>query len=292
MALLVVLILFTATSCKDKACSHVWNGGEITTPATCKDEGVKTYTCSLCGAKKTEAVPVTSDHKFVDVETTKEPTCIEKGSKTVKCSVCGKTETEEIAALGHSLVYDNTITKSSGTGDPVSSLVAPTCKYTGKYKMKCTRTGCGFVSEETILPVDSMAHRLAKYDATAYTKASSGHEGSIKITECDDNTVSGETVTTYIDTDLAGTWDWSNAMGECTLVLEKNGSGTLIMGTYEYAMDWSVLKDETGKTYKKIGIVNKTDNTVQIYCYFAETNDNGWLGVYNSVTSITRKTET
>lgn len=66
LALLIVLILFTAISCKDKACSHVWNDGEITTPAT----------------------------------------CTEKGLKTVKCSVCGKTETEEIAALGHSLVYE------------------------------------------------------------------------------------------------------------------------------------------------------------------------------------------
>ena len=64
LALLIVLILFTAISCKDKSCSHVWNDGEITTPATCKDEGSKAFTCTLCGEKKTEAVAITSDHKF------------------------------------------------------------------------------------------------------------------------------------------------------------------------------------------------------------------------------------
>ena len=36
---------------------HSWDSGAITTPATTEKEGVKTYTCTVCKATKTEAVP-------------------------------------------------------------------------------------------------------------------------------------------------------------------------------------------------------------------------------------------
>ena len=45
-----------ATEVKDKA-AHEWDLGEITTPATEESDGVKTFTCTVCGATKTEAVP-------------------------------------------------------------------------------------------------------------------------------------------------------------------------------------------------------------------------------------------
>ena len=40
---------------KDKAL-HVWDEGEITTPATQEAEGVKCYSCTVCGAVKKEAI--------------------------------------------------------------------------------------------------------------------------------------------------------------------------------------------------------------------------------------------
>ena len=49
--------------CKDSSCgkiesvSHAWNGGTETKAPTCTEEGVKTYVCGGCGAKKTEAIP-------------------------------------------------------------------------------------------------------------------------------------------------------------------------------------------------------------------------------------------
>ena len=46
-------------------CEHVWNDGVVTTPATCTVDGVKTYTCTKCGATKTEAVPA-AGHNYVD----------------------------------------------------------------------------------------------------------------------------------------------------------------------------------------------------------------------------------
>ena len=41
---------------KDKA-GHSWNGGVVTTPATTTTTGVKTYTCTVCNATKTETIP-------------------------------------------------------------------------------------------------------------------------------------------------------------------------------------------------------------------------------------------
>lgn len=49
---------------KDKA-EHTWNSGEITTEPTCTESGVKTYTCTVCGATKTEAVSATG-HTYSD----------------------------------------------------------------------------------------------------------------------------------------------------------------------------------------------------------------------------------
>lgn len=43
------------TDVVDKA-EHTWNAGEITTPATATADGIKTFTCTACGATKTESV--------------------------------------------------------------------------------------------------------------------------------------------------------------------------------------------------------------------------------------------
>lgn len=45
------------TETKDKA-AHTWNDGEITTHASCTEEGGKTYTCTVCGYEKSEVIAV------------------------------------------------------------------------------------------------------------------------------------------------------------------------------------------------------------------------------------------
>ncbi|MDO4859772.1 MAG: Ig-like domain-containing protein [Bacillota bacterium] len=40
----------------EKAKGHVWNKGKVTKKATVKKNGVKTYTCTVCGEKKTKAI--------------------------------------------------------------------------------------------------------------------------------------------------------------------------------------------------------------------------------------------
>ena len=124
-----------------KATGHKYDDGKITKQPTCTETGVKTYTCSECGATKTEtikanghtevidkAVPATcttdgktegshcsvcgevikaqtvikaTGHNFGSWSTTKAATCTESGTQTRKCASCGKTETKTIPATGH-----------------------------------------------------------------------------------------------------------------------------------------------------------------------------------------------
>ena len=42
-----------------KECKHTWDAGKITKQPTSTATGIKTYTCTICGATKTETIPVT-----------------------------------------------------------------------------------------------------------------------------------------------------------------------------------------------------------------------------------------
>ena len=55
----------TLTLSYTAACAHNWGEGEITTAPSCTEFGARTYTCSLCGATKTEKIDPTG-HNFVD----------------------------------------------------------------------------------------------------------------------------------------------------------------------------------------------------------------------------------
>ena len=117
---------------------HSWNEGEITTAPTCENAGVKTYTCTVCNATKTEAIDATG-HTPVDVA--EQPaTCTEAGHTAgTKCSVCAAilSGMEEIPATGHTEVID--------------PAVAPTCTEPGKTEGKhCSVCGKVIVAQETI----------------------------------------------------------------------------------------------------------------------------------------------
>ena len=112
----------------DKA-EHLWNDGVATTEPTHTENGEKTFTCTVCGATRTEVIPAlteahtfnldwTSDtayhwhestcghdvvsdkaeHIWNDGVVTTEPTHTENGEKTFTCTVCGATKIAVIPA--------------------------------------------------------------------------------------------------------------------------------------------------------------------------------------------------
>ncbi len=85
---------------EESKAAHTFGDGEITTPATCKEEGVKTFTCEVCGKTKTESVAKIA-HSYDEGKITKPATCKEEGVKTFTCSVCKETKTEKIEKIAH-----------------------------------------------------------------------------------------------------------------------------------------------------------------------------------------------
>lgn len=70
--------------------THTWNAGVVTKEPTCTEAGVKTYTCTTCGATKTEEIPATG-HTWGDYEIT-HAVSGRDGTKTRTCSRCDTTE--------------------------------------------------------------------------------------------------------------------------------------------------------------------------------------------------------
>ena len=85
------------------ALGHDYDDGVVTKAATCTEDGVKTFKCSVCGDSYTEAIAATG-HTEEAIEAVA-PTCTATGlTEGTKCSVCGETlvAQTEVAALGHS----------------------------------------------------------------------------------------------------------------------------------------------------------------------------------------------
>ena len=127
---------------------HTWNGGTVIKAATCKESGTKEYTCTACGAKKTETVAKTNAHTWGDWHITKQPSCTTPGTTTKTCSVCGKTENQTVNATGHSM-GGWTQTK------------APTCTEKGAETRSCGK--CGYQETKA---VDALGHSFSNPTVT------------------------------------------------------------------------------------------------------------------------------
>ena len=119
---------------KEETASHAWNAGVVTKQPSCKEPGIRTYTCTVCGGTKTESITKLTTHTYgnwtsVDANShkhtcsvcskeetaphawnvgavTKQPSCKESGIRTYTCTVCGGTKTENIDKLT-THTYDN-----------------------------------------------------------------------------------------------------------------------------------------------------------------------------------------
>ena len=106
-----------------KTNNHTWNNGIVTTEPSCNTVGIKTYTCSLCGATKTEEIP--KKHHFA-IEDNEDTDCMLDYKVKVRCVECGL-EVNSIV-LGHQWV-ENKI------------LVEPSCNNIGTTEYKCKNCG-------------------------------------------------------------------------------------------------------------------------------------------------------
>ena len=121
----------TCSGCNETSekAAHTWDEGKVTTAATCTVDGVKTFTCTVCGYEKTETIDALGhdwsdtyssdedyhwhtctrdgcvadseqeDHKWDKGVVTTPATYTTDGEMTYTCTVCGRTRTESIEKL-------------------------------------------------------------------------------------------------------------------------------------------------------------------------------------------------
>ena len=116
---------------------HTWDNGTVTTEPTENEPGVRTFTCAVCGATRTETIPATGAHDYRFTRTVA-PTCTADGYDLYTCSGCGKTEV--IPATG----------AHTHKWDAGKVTTAPTATTPGVRTYTCTI--CGQTKEEVIPP--------------------------------------------------------------------------------------------------------------------------------------------
>ena len=230
--------------------AHTWDNGTVTIAPTETTPGVRTFTCAVCGATRTETIPATGAHNYQFTKTvaptctadgydlytcsgcgatekrnskpalghkwdsgtvTSEPTETTPGVRTYTCTVCGETRTEAIPATGaHTHVWDN------GT-----VTIAPTETTPGVRTYTCTV--CGATRTETIPATGAHTHTwdngtvtIAPTETTpgvrTYTCTVCGQTKNEIIPATGGSSVcpGGPSCPSYGFSDVAGPNDWSH----------------------------------------------------------------------------------
>ena len=86
--------------------THSWNGGAVTTPATCTTPGEKTFTCTACSATKTETIGA-KGHDFSVRQ-------YGENDHWMKCSRCDATDTKEAHSGGEATCTQKAVCEKCG----------------------------------------------------------------------------------------------------------------------------------------------------------------------------------
>ncbi len=115
--------LCSACGASGTEAAHTWNAGTVT-PATCQNQGVKEFQCTVCSYRKSEVIPASTAHNYG------EWTKVDDATHNRTCKDCGRTDTAAAHAWGI-----GRITKEA------------TCKEAGSQEFACT---CGAKKTEAI----------------------------------------------------------------------------------------------------------------------------------------------
>ena len=169
--------------------AHTWDNGTVTTEPTEATPGVRTFTCAVCGATRTETIPATGEHTFVFTKNVA-PTCTTEGYDLYTCSGCGATEKRNSKpALGHKWDSGTVTTEPTETTPGVRTY---TC------------TVCGQTKNETIPATGAHTH---VWDNGTVTIAPTETTPGVRTYTC---TVCGQTKNETIPATGAHTHVWDN----------------------------------------------------------------------------------
>ena len=240
-----------------KLTTHTYDNGTITTQPTCKAEGVKTYKCTVCGATKTESVPVV-DHSYV----------------SGTCEYCGEKEPVSIKAP----VIKSSSVANTGKIKLTWAAVEGAAKYkvyratskTGKYSIMKTVEGTSYINSTAkagtryyyyVVAIDAngnvseksnIVNRVCDLPRTTVTLSNVASSGKIKVS-------------------------WTKVDGAAKYQVQRATSKT---GTYSVvktttSLSWTDTNTTAGKTYYyKVRAVHSNTNANSAYtAYKSRTCD-------------------
>lgn len=161
-----------------KTTEHTWDAGKVTKAATCTEKGVKTYTCTVCGATKTEEIAATG-HQHTEVRNKVEATCTKEGySGDTYCTDCGTklSSGTEIAKKAHE--YEERERNEAN------------CKRNGYILFVCKV--CGDEKRE-VLPKTDHQHTEIRNKVEA-TCTDEGYTGDTYCTDCGEKLSDGKKI--------------------------------------------------------------------------------------------------
>ena len=200
----------SVTACKGGSQSHSWNSGTVTTAATSTSSGVKTYTCTKCGATEKQTIPMTvavdaCDHSVNQEELVDNGyTVTFAGDSGVSSVTVYNTQdytgaSESVSAAG------STVSRSSDTGEPDS---------TGSGQVNFTiNLADGYALDSVTVTSGTYKNIKGPTDtglANTYriTKISGDTTITIKTVQCEHGTIASGTTPS---------WSWSEGYGTATL---------------------------------------------------------------------------
>ncbi len=148
---------------KKTAGEHSWNAGEVTTPATCTTDGVKTYTCKVCSETKTEPIAALG-HAY--------------GEPAWNWGEDGKTATATFTCTREGCTAETTGHAQTVTATVSGKQkVAPTCtdKGTTTYTATVTFEGKNYSATKDVEDIAKIAHTLTATPAKAATCTEPGN---------------------------------------------------------------------------------------------------------------------
>lgn len=159
-----------------KTTEHTWDAGKVTKAATCTEKGVKTYTCTVCGATKTEEIAATG-HQHTEVRNKVEATCTKEGySGDVYCTDCGTklSSGTEIARKAHE--YEERERNEAN------------CNRNGYILFVCKV--CGDEKREVLPKTDHQHTEIRNKEEATCTEG--GYTGDTYCTDCGEKLSSGK----------------------------------------------------------------------------------------------------
>ena len=133
---------------------HQWNEGVVTKEPTATESGIKTFTCKVCQATKTEDIPKVHTHDYTRLgEIIEGPYCETEGKRWMYCSYegCNERVLMPVPAIGsHDWDFEHTeCLKKATCTEPGTMLMH--CKRDASHTMTYSYGGTGHIWDEGVI---------------------------------------------------------------------------------------------------------------------------------------------